>query len=311
MREATNHAPILVTGATGAQGGAVARALLAQGVSVRALVRDPNADAARALAQQGATLAIGSFEDTSSLDAALAGCGAVFSVQLAPPPSDPDSERNQARVLIAAARRAGVRHLVHSSVSNTGDYETMPGWAEGRWTPNYWRSKGDVEAMVRDAGFAAATILRPAFMMENFAEPKARGMFPDLRRRRILTAVAPDSRIALIAAADIGAAVAAAIADPGRFGDTPLEMAGDHLTLDEVAAIIGAAKGVAIHTETWDEAALVAHGQHDGWVRTQSWLNVVGYPARPAMMTAAGLRPTAFIEWVARHGDTIVIDQEA
>lgn len=311
MRGIAHTTPTLVIGATGAQGGAVARAIIARGRPVRALVRDRTSPAAAALERLGAAIVTGSFEDTASLDAALAGCGSAFSVQLAPSPLDRDSERRQAAALIAAALRAGVTHLVHGSVSNTGDFERMTGWAEARWERNYWQSKADVEAMVRAAGFAFRTILRPAFMMENFAEPKAAFMFPDLRQGRIFTAVEPDTRIALIAADDIGAAAAAAIGDPGRFGDTPLELAGDRLTLGEIAALIGAAKGTSIVAETRDPDVLVARGQHDGWVQTQVWMNIVGYPARPAQMEAIGLRPTSFRDWIVRHGDDILVDRPA
>ncbi|ATE63971.1 NmrA family NAD(P)-binding protein [Rhizorhabdus dicambivorans] len=304
-----NDAPTLVTGATGAQGGAVARALRAQGRPVRAMVRDRTSASATALADIGCDVAEGSYEDQTLLDRAIAGCGAVFSVQLAPSPADPDRERRQAGALVAAARRAGVAQFVHSSVSNTGDFETMAGWAEGRWEPNYWRSKADAEALVREAGFASHTLLRPAFMMENFAEPKAGSMFPDLQQGRILTATEPDTRIALVAADDIGAAAALAIAEPARFNGAAIELAGDHLTLGEVAAAIGAARGVPIIAETRGYDELVLRGQHDGWVRTQLWLNVVGYPARPAQMEAIGLHPISFAEWLHGHCDAILIDR--
>src|SRR5205085_8999701 len=138
------------------------------GFAVRALVRDPGSANAQALAAIGASLAPGAFEDAAALAAAAAGADAVFSVQTPPTPGDPDAERKQGRAIVEAARGAGVRHLVHTSVSNTGDFHTMPGWAEGRWGRNYWESKADVEDMVRAAGFPVHTILRPAFMMENF-----------------------------------------------------------------------------------------------------------------------------------------------
>lgn len=306
MRGTADEAPTLVLGATGAQGGAVARALRADGRPVRALVRDPASTAT--LAAMGCDIAVGTFEDIPALDRAVAGCRAVFSVQLAPSPLDPDRERRQAAALIAAARRNSVTHLVHSSVSNTGDFDHMAGWDEGRWERNYWQSKADVEAMVREAGFISHTLLRPAFMMENFATPKAASMFPDLRQGRILTAVEPDTRIALIAADDIGATAAAAVADPARFGDVPIELAGDHRTLPEVAAALGAAMDMAVTAETLDYDRLVARGQHDGWVQMQIWLNIVGYPARPAQMTALGLRPTRFEDWIASNISGILID---
>jgi len=287
---------ILVSGATGTQGGAVVRAMLDAGWAVRALIRDADSAPARALAAQGVSLVTGSFEDAAALDAAMVDVDTVFSVQPAPY-ADPDSERRQARALVDAASRAGVRHLIHSSVSNAGDFRTMAGWAEGRWSRNYWESKADVEAIVRTGGFAHATILRPAFMMDNFALPKAQWMFPDLAQGEILTAVEPETSIALIAARDLGVAVAAAAADPARFGGELLELAGDSLTLPGVAAVLARVKGGPVVARTLDAETLVARGQHGGWVETQQWMNVVGYPARPEVMAAAGLAPTSFADW--------------
>jgi uncharacterized protein YbjT (DUF2867 family) len=77
---ARSESPILVTGATGKQGGATARRLLADGRPVRALVRDPAAPAAAELAAAGAELVCGDFDDLASLPPALDGVGAVFGI---------------------------------------------------------------------------------------------------------------------------------------------------------------------------------------------------------------------------------------
>ena len=297
---------LLVTGATGTQGGAVVRELLADGHRVRALVRDPAAPAALALAQAGAMLAPGSYENAASLRAALHGADGLFSVQAAPG-ADRDSERRQARALFDAAIAEQVRHVVHSSVSNTGAFRTTDGWAQGRWEPNYWESKADVERMVRDGPFPVATILRPAFMMENFASPKSAWMFPDLSGGAIRTAVAPDTAMILIAAQDIARVAAATFAAPAAYAGRTIELAGDMLTLPQVAAVIAAVKGVDVVAESCDPETLVAGGQHDGWVQTQQWMNIVNYPARPAEMAALGVAPTRFADWARRNADAIII----
>src|SRR5262245_50222283 len=208
-------ARLLVTGATGTQGGAVARAALAVGLEVVALVRQPQTPSAQALADEGIALAVGDMEDRAALAAACAGCTDVFSVQLAPL-ADADSERRQARNLIDAARDAGVETMVHTSVSGTGWRTGYPDVDAGVMR-NYWDSKEDVEGMVRDAGFSAYTILKPAFMMENFIAPKSDWLFPHLRNGEILAATAADTAVALIAAADIGVAAVAALTDSQRF----------------------------------------------------------------------------------------------
>lgn len=307
MSGAGDDDPILVLGATETQGGAVARALIRAGRPVRALIRDPRSAGAEALRRLGAVPVSGDFEDASSLRAAMAGCTALFSVQMAPGPHDRDAERRQASAILDTAKRADVRHVVHSSVSNTGDFRTMAGWAERWWEPNYWESKADVEAMVRDASFPVHTILRPAFMMENFLPPKAGFMFPDLRHAQLKTAIAPETKVAFVAADDIAAVAMAALASPDRFAGAALELAGDRCTMEEVATEIGRATGSPVRAKTRPPADLVAGGQHAGWVETQQWLNLVGYPARPSAMEAIGIPPTSFATWAAGHRDLIQI----
>jgi uncharacterized protein YbjT (DUF2867 family) len=291
---------ILVTGGTGTQGGAVARRLLCEGHEVRVLVRDPATPAARDIGAMGAVLVPGSFYDGEALQAAATGAQAVFSMQPAPQ-ADPDSERKEARLLVAAARNARVDHFIHTSVSNTGSFRSMAGWQEGRWARNYWESKADAEAIAIDAGFRHLTILRPAFMMENFIAPKADAMFPDLPNGKIVTAVEPDSRIALIAADDIAAAVSMAIRHPIRFTGEPIELAGDWLTLPEIAEILSRTGFGKVTARTTTHAELIERGQFAGWVETQEWMNVVGYPARPEAMRKRGLEPTDFGAWAQRQ----------
>lgn len=291
---------ILVTGGTGTQGSAVARRLLGEGHEVRVLVRDPASPAALDIESWGAVLVPGSFGDGEALQAAVIGAQAVFSVQPAPQ-SDPDSERREARSLVTAARRAGVDHFIHSSVSNTGSFRSMAGWQDGRWARNYWESKADAEAIADDAGFTHLTILRPAFMMENFIVPKASGMFPDLANGEIVTAVEPDTRIALVAADDIAATASMAIQDPGRFTDDPIELAGDWMTLPEIAEILSRTGFGEVKARTASRAELLERGQFEGWIETQEWMNFVGYPARPEAMLSRGLVPTGFTAWAQRQ----------
>lgn len=296
----------LVTGATGTQGNAVAQALLRRGRAVRALVRDTSSPAARCLAAAGADLAAGSFEDSQSLLRAMEGINAVFSVQ--PAPGDKaDQERQQAHALVGAACKAGVRQVVHSSVSNSGDFRHMTGWTDGRWDRNYWESKAAAEETIRAAGLAMHTILRPAFMMDNFALPKASWMFPDLAAGEIVTAIAPDVPMVLVAAEDIGQATAAAIEDPGRFAGQTIELAGELLTLPQIAATISQIKDAAVTARTLDADSLIARGQHSGWVQMQQWMNVVNYPARPEMAVRWGLVPTRFADWAKRHAALIQV----
>jgi uncharacterized protein YbjT (DUF2867 family) len=117
-----NAQSVLVFGATGQQGGSVARALLHRGWRVRALVRDPFSAGAAALAARGAELVVGTFEDRAAMRSAMAGVDGVFSVQ----PSSPggtvtDEQEVRYGITIAdLAVECGVKHLVYSSGSAAG-----------------------------------------------------------------------------------------------------------------------------------------------------------------------------------------------
>ncbi len=109
----------LVLGATGQQGGAVARALLRRGQTVRALTRKTDSSAARTLAGLGATVVAGDLDRPETLPPAFAGVRGVFSVQdFYSPGVGLAGELRQGRSVIAAARNAGVRHIVQSTMGD-------------------------------------------------------------------------------------------------------------------------------------------------------------------------------------------------
>ena len=299
MTSPSDTRPVLVLGATGAQGGATLRALLAAGIPVRALVRD--AAKAQALVELGATLAVGSFDDEASLLAACRGARAVFSMQNAPVP-DPDSERRHGRNIVAAAKAAAVPQMVHASVSGTGAYHrAAPGWDAGRWDKNYWESKWDVEEMVRNADFSSHTIVKPAFMMENFTRPKADFMFPDLNNDAFVTAMTPTTKLVIVAAADVGRVVVTAILDPERFNGAEIELAGDSLTMAEISATLSTATNRTITATSMSAEQVIARGQFPGWVNSQEWQVAVGYPATPADSERYGIKPMTLQQWAQRN----------
>jgi uncharacterized protein YbjT (DUF2867 family) len=127
--------PILVTGATGKQGGATARRLLAAGRPVRALVREPAAPAAVALAVAGAELVRGDFDDPASLAPALDGVGAVFGippVALGPGGPEAGPEVTRGRALIDAAAAAGIEQVVFSTVASASTQSSGPTGSAGK-----------------------------------------------------------------------------------------------------------------------------------------------------------------------------------
>ncbi|MGV9215119.1 NmrA/HSCARG family protein [Micromonospora sp. RB23] len=291
---------VLVIGATGKQGGATARALLDRGVAVRALVRDVSTDSAQALAARGAELVKGDLDDEASLVAAAEGMDGLFSIPF-PDVTNlrGDAELVRGRNVVEAARRAGVAHVVHSSVSGAGDFHrNQPGWAEGRWDRQYWESKAAIDEMVRTGGFAHWSVLKPSTFMENLVGWSY--LFGDWSSGTIITGFAADTRLPWVAVDDIGEAAATAFTNPGRFDGLDVELAGDLLTMTEVAAILSEVTGRTISAPVLTPQEAVERGLLPGMVNTVERINENGSPARPEITRALGLPTTDFRTWAGR-----------
>ncbi|GAA2595317.1 NmrA/HSCARG family protein [Winogradskya consettensis] len=297
---------VLVIGATGKQGGSTARALLAQGTSVRALVRDPRAAAAQELAKLGAELAVGDLDDRATLLAAARGVDGVFSIPY-PDVNDlaGDAEAIRGRNLVEAAREAGVTQFVHSSVSGAGEFHrTSPGWAEGRWDRHYWESKAGIDELVRTSGFARWTVLKPATFMENFIGFSY--LFGDWAATgTIITGFSAGTRIPLIAVDDIGAAAATAFGGAGTLDGVDLEMAGDVHTMTEIAAILTEETGRKVEAPVLTSDEAVARGMLPFMVNAVERMDVVGSPAHPGLLTERGLQATDFRTWSRKFASNL------
>ncbi|MFJ4840375.1 NmrA family NAD(P)-binding protein [Streptomyces sp. NPDC088746] len=293
-------APVLVTGATGRQGGATARALLAAGIPVRALVRDPHKESAKAVEALGAELVTGDLNDRASLDPAVHGVRSVFSVQM--PPMSEDgvdfaAELAQAANLVDAAGEAGVPQFVQSSTSGVGAHTRAPGWAEGRWAPMqpYFETKQTILELVRGAGFDRWSVVKPAFFMENLPQLAPHGPAGGLA-----TVLQPDTELALVAVTDIGAAAAHAISDPDRFHRIELELAGDRLTMKEIARTLSEVWGVEVPAPSMSLSEALAAGM-PVWGAGHEWSDVVGQPAHPEFARALDIPVTTFATWASEH----------
>ncbi len=293
--------PVLVTGATGQQGGIVARRLLADGVQVRALVRRPTADAARAIEAAGAELVVGDLTDRPSLDPALDGVRAVFSLQ-SPDINDlgSDVERINGLNLVDAAREAGVEQFVHSSVAGLGAFleQAAAGGAEAWGEPHYWHSKAAVGLALPDAGFRSWTEFRPAFFTSNLVRPSI--WYENLTGESLVTALDPDKPLAVFAPQDIGTAVAAALADPARFHEQVIELAGELLSLKEMAAALTAA-GEPTHVETVTPDQGKARGMLPQLMDNQLGMNNRPITFDPTVTETFGIPLTTFADWAKQH----------
>lgn len=216
---------IAVTGATGQQGGAVARRMLAEGWTVRALTRDTNKPQAQALAAAGAQLVPGDMENLAELQAAFQGADAVFSVQnFWLPGVGFDGEVRQGKLVVDAAQAAGVKHFVYSSV----------GAAHRGEGQKHFESKYLIEQYLQASGLPY-TILRPAAFMENYNFPWTRPYL--LNGVHQSMGLSPDKKSQIIAVEDIGAFAALALAQPQTYLGQTIELSGDELTETETAAV--------------------------------------------------------------------------
>lgn len=216
-----NNKIIAVTGATGQQGGAVARKLLADGWKVRALTRDVNKPAAQALAQAGAELVAGDMDSRSDLDAAFQGAYGVFSVQnFWLPNVGFDGEIQQGKNVADAAKAAAVQHLVYSSV----------GSAHRGMGQKHFESKWIIEQYIQSLELPY-TILRPVAFFDNFNWERpviSNGTFHGMGLR-------PEKERQMIAVEDIAVFVALAFAKPADYLGKTIELAGDALTEQQIA----------------------------------------------------------------------------
>lgn len=294
-----DSAPVLVIGGTGRQGGATARALLAAGIGVRALVRQPTSARAKAVQALGADLVTGDLDDRASVTRAAAGTRAVFSVQM--PDMDGrgfQGEVAQAVNLIEGARAARVPQFVHTSVSGAGQHVS---WVKDRWAwmEPYYTAKTEIQDRVRAAGFTHWTLIKPGFFMENF-HPSAKIMFPRGVEGGLVTLLKPATRVSLIAVDDIGTAAAAAIEAPERLDRVELELAGDVLTMTAIAAILTRALGAELTAPDMTEQQAIAAGM-PAMGFAQARINEHPQPARPEFARDLGLPLTSFETWARDH----------
>ncbi|MEP7145958.1 MAG: NmrA/HSCARG family protein [bacterium] len=212
---------ILVTGATGQQGGAVARHLLKGGWKIKALVRDESKQAAQEIKKLGAELITGDMADSSSIEKAMKDVYGVFSVQNFWQHGY-EGELKQAKIVAEAAKNAGVKHFVFSSVGGADRNTKVP----------HFEVKFDVEKYIKSLGLPY-TYIRPVFFMENFntffkpAEAEGKTV--------LNLAIKEDTKLQMIAVDDIGAFASIVFDNPDEYLGKEIEIAGDELTLKQMA----------------------------------------------------------------------------
>ncbi len=262
MRRTRKNSTILVTGATGRQGGTVARSLVEDGWKVRALVRDSRKEAARELKAIGIELVHGDLDDPASLRRALKDVYGVFSVQTWRE-KGVEGEIRMGKNLADAAKAAGVKHFIYSSV----------GGADRRTGIPHFESKYAIEQHIRSLELPS-TIFRPVYFMHNFNEPR---MESAILNGMLATALRQDRRLQMLAPEDLGTFVRLAFDHPEVYLDKTFELAGDELTMSEAAAVFSRITGRTVHSVQQPIGEVQRFNRDAG--RMYAWFNDNGYHA--------------------------------
>ena len=277
-----NERTVLVTGATGKQGGATARALAGKGFKIRAMTRKPDSDAAKAVGATGAELVQGDLNDAASLKKALNGAWGVFAVQNTWE-AGVQGEEEQGKRIATIAREAGVEHFVYSSVGSAHRKTGIP----------HFDNKYRVEDTIRGLGFPSHVILRPVFFMENLVSPWF------LNGDNLYAALTPTTRLQMIAVDDIGQYGARAFIDAAKLNRREIDIAGDAVTMPEAAGALSKGFGRTI-TLVQIPMSEVRKNSED-FALMLEWFERVGYNADIAGLGREfGIRPTTLEAWAAR-----------
>jgi uncharacterized protein YbjT (DUF2867 family) len=238
---------ITVFGATGAQGGGLARAILAQpetGFSLRAVTRSAQKDAARALVQAGGEVVEANLDDAASVRRALAGAYGAYCVTNFWEHFSPEKELAQAKTMAEAAAQAGVEHVIWSTLEDTRDFIAPDGKRMpvllGHYNVPHFDGKGAANAIF--AAKAATTLLYTSFYWDNLIHF---GMGPKRGADGVLAFTLPMSQAKLpgIAAEDIGKCAFGIFREGKAHVGKSIGIAGEHLTGAEMAAALTQALG--------------------------------------------------------------------
>jgi uncharacterized protein YbjT (DUF2867 family) len=280
-----NGKKVLVTGATGQQGGGAARGLLANGFAVRAMTRNPGSEKAAALGKLGAEVVQGDLDDRPSLEVAVKDVWGVFAVQNTWE-AGVEREEKQGKLIAEVAKSAGVQHFVYASVESADCKTGIPHF------DNKWR----VEEKVRALGFPSFTIIRPVFFMDNFLTPWFK---PQIDQGNLAVGIKPDTVLQMIGADDVGKYHAWAFENHEALNGAAVDIAGDALTMPEAAKVISSASGkqIGFFQVPIEEVRKLS----EDFALMLEWFDRVGYDADiQGQAKKSGIKPTSFADWARK-----------
>lgn len=312
---------IAVVGATGAQGGGLARSILADPdglFALRAITRDPSGEKARALAEAGAEVIRADLNDVESLKEAFSGAYGAFCVTNFWETFSPETEVLQARNMAEAARAAGLRHVIWSTLEDTRKWvplhdDRMPTLMNAYKVPHF-DGKGEADAVFQEAGVPTTNLLT-SFYYDNLA---IFGMGPKRGEDGTLAFNLPmgEKTLTSISAEDIGRSAHEIFKRGPEFVGKTVGIAGDHLTGSEMAAAMSDAFGepVAYNAVPFDVyRGLGFPGADDLGNMFQFYHDFEEYFRRVrSLESARALYPEmqTFAEWLAENKGRIALDSD-
>lgn len=278
-----NERTVLITGATGKQGGATARALAGKGFTLRAMTRHPDSEAAKAIAAKtGAEIVQGDLNDAASLRNVLKGVWGVFAVQNTWE-AGVQGEEEQGKRLASLARAAGVQHYVYTSVGSAHRKTGIP----------HFDNKFRVEDTVRAAGFPSYVIFRPVFFMENLLSPWF------LNGDTLYAAMRPDLKLQMIAVDDIGKYVARGFTNADTLNRREIDIAADELTIPDAAMHLS--RGLGRNISFVQIPISEVRKNSEDFAIMLEWFDRVGYDVDiPSLEREFGIEGMRFVKWAAQ-----------
>jgi uncharacterized protein YbjT (DUF2867 family) len=275
-----NNRLILVTGATGHQGGAVLRVLREKGYPVCAVTRHPERPEAMVLVGHGTEIVRADLNDLPSLTRAVEGVYGVFGVTT-PYEEGIEHEVQQGKNLIDAGQRSRVSHFVLSSVAAADRKTGIP----------HFDSKFVIEEHLRSSGMKY-TIFRPVFFMENWL-----GMRQTIEEGTLALPLKPDTVLQMIAVRDIAVFVGMAFDHPGHWHGRVVELAGDELPVSEIAEMLGrlAGREVQYRQISWEDYEAAAGREMTLMYR---WFQEHGYAVDIAALRQENPNLMTFERWL-------------
>jgi uncharacterized protein YbjT (DUF2867 family) len=276
---------ILVTGATGQQGGAVAKELLARGHKIVVMTRHPESDKAKSLQKGGAKVVQGDLDNEESLRKALEGAWGTFAVQNTWE-AGVEKEEEQGKRFARVAKEAGVQYFLYTSVGSAQRSTGIP----------HFDNKFRVEQTILELKFPSFTIMRPAFFMENIASPWFK---PAIDQGKLTVALKPETSLQMIAVEDVGKYGLWAFENHDKLNGRAFDIAGDSATMPQTAKIISSVSGKKV---VFDPSPIEAVRQSSmEFAIMLEWFDRVGYNADiEGMARESGIKPTKLAEWARK-----------